>query len=83
MAFLQLQTHDNSMKTAQKIFNLDMMFDWLTAENYLKKLLTICTAHIAQNIAETCQKYFQSFKSFVKYCKIFHCNITILTFWNI
>ena len=30
-------------------------------------------AHIAQNIAETCLKYFRNI--FVKYCKIFHCNI--------
>ena len=39
-----------------------------------------CVAtHIAQNIAETCQKYFQSFiaiellsQYFIKHCKIFH-----------
>ena len=44
-------------------------------------------AHIAQNIAEAYQKYFQSFIAnencrniFVKYCKIFHRTITILTF---
>ena len=43
--------------------------------------------HIAKNIAETCQKYFQSFiaieilqQHFFNYSKIFHCNITILTF---
>ena len=39
-----------------------------------------------QNIAERCQEYFQYFiaieimsKIFVKYCKLFHRNITILT----
>ena len=54
-------------------------------------LLGSFDSHIAQNIAETYVrnisnlslqlKYYRNI--FVKYCKIFHCNITILTFWNI
>ena len=44
-------------------------------------------ALLGQNIAKTCQKYFQYFiaieilsQNFRNYCKIFHRNITILTF---